>query len=115
MRDIMAAQGQKAFNHNDPQLGALTFDVCATQAGVVTGIDNLQIARIARLAGAPKVVSAGVDLFRKLGDAVAAGDLLYRVHAGFQSDLLFAKQASDKANGYLVGSADQVPQVFVEF
>jgi thymidine phosphorylase len=115
MRAIMAAQGQKVFDHNAPLLGALTFEVCATQSGVVTGIDNLQIARIARLAGAPKVVTAGVDLFRKLGDAVKCGDVLYRVHAGFQSDLLFARQASDKSNGYLVGPADQVPHVFVEF
>ena len=115
MRAIMAAQGQKVFDHNTPQLGPLTFEVCANQSGVVTGIDNLQIARIARLAGAPKVISAGVDLFRKLGDAVKAGDVLYRVHAGFQSDLLFARQASEKANGYLVGPADQVPHVFVEF
>ena len=115
MRAIMAAQGQKVFDHNAPQLGALTFEVCATQSGVVTGIDNLQIARIARLAGAPKVVSAGIDLFRKLGDAVACGDVLYRVHAGYQSDLLFARQASDKSNGYTVGTANQVPHVFVEF
>ncbi len=115
MRAIMAAQGQKMFDHNAPQLGALTFEVCATQAGVVTGIDNLQIARIARLAGAPKVVSAGVDLFRKLGDVVKSGDVLYRVHAGFQSDLMFSRQASVKSNGYQVGSAEQVPHVFVEF
>ena len=46
---------------------------------MVAGIDNQQIARIARLAGAPKVQGAGVDLLCKLGDAVVSGQPLYRV------------------------------------
>ncbi len=69
----------------------------------------------ARLAGAPKVINAGVDLMHKLGDTVAAGDILYRVHAEFPSDLDFARQACDKSTGFMIGSPEQVPQVFVEF
>ena len=115
MNAIIAAQGQKPFDHNNLQLGALTFDICAAESGVVTGIDNLQVARMARLAGAPKVIGAGVDLFRKLGDAVSSGDVLYRVHAGFQSDLEFARQTCAKSTGYTIGRADEVPHVFVEF
>lgn len=115
MNAIIAAQGQKTFDHNHPQLGALTFEVCAPESGVVTGIDNLQIARVARMAGAPKIIGAGVDLFRKLGDAVATGELLYRVHAGFQSDLEFARQACARSIGYSMGHAEAVPHVFVEF
>jgi len=45
MKAIIAAQGQKPFDHNHPQLGALTFDVFATSPGLVTGIDNLHGAR----------------------------------------------------------------------
>jgi thymidine phosphorylase len=115
MNAIIAAQGAQAFDHNNPQLGALTFEICADHAGVVTDIDNLQIARIARLAGAPKVTVAGVDLLRKLGDAVASGDVLYRVHASYPSDLEFARQACAKSNGYTIGRADELPHVFVEF
>jgi thymidine phosphorylase len=115
MNDIIEAQGKKAFDHNAPQLGKLTFDVLALSSGVVTGIDNLQMARIARLAGAPKVIGAGVDLFRKLGDTVVCGDPLYRVHASFQSDLEFARQSSQKSNGFTTGEASEVPHVFVEF
>ncbi len=115
MNDIIAAQGKKPFNHNAPGLGKLTLDVRTPSTGVVIGIDNLQIARIARLAGAPKVINAGVDLLHKLGDSVAAGDILYRIHAEFSSDLDFARQACDKANGYTIGRAEDVPQVFVEF
>jgi thymidine phosphorylase len=82
---------------------------------VVAAIDNFQIARVARLAGAPKVQGAGVDLLRKLGDVVGAGDLLYRVHAGFAADLEFARQASVRSTGYTIGRADEVPHAFVEF
>ena len=40
---------------------------------MVTAIDNLHIARIASLAGAPKVQSAGVDRCARWGDAVQTG------------------------------------------
>jgi thymidine phosphorylase len=115
MNAIIAAQGSKGFDHNHPALGALTRDVVAPAAGVVTGIDNYQIARVARLAGAPKVQGAGVDLLCKLGDTVACGQVLYRVHASYPADLEFARQACLRDTGYTIGAAADVPSVFVEF
>ena len=115
MNAIIKAQGARPFNHNQPQLGTLTFEVLAVTSGVVIGIDNLHIARIARLAGAPKVECAGVDLMHKLGDVVRAGDVLYRVHAEFHADLDFARQFSNKLSGYTIGDAKNLPHVFVEF
>jgi len=115
MNAIIGAQGSRGFDHNHPELGVLSLEVRASGPGVVAGIDNFQIARVARLAGAPKVKGAGVDLFCKLGDTVATGDLLYRVHAGFPADLDFARQACARATGYTLGSAEEVPHVFVEF
>ena len=115
MNAIIAAQGTRNFDHNRPELGPLTFELRAAGSGVVAGIDNFQIARVARLAGAPKVPGAGVDLFRKLGDGVAAGDVLYRVHAGYPADLEFARLASTRSSGFTIGRADEVPHVFVEF
>jgi thymidine phosphorylase len=115
MNAIIAAQGTTGFDHNHPALGALTLDVVAQASGVVAGIDNYQIARVARLAGAPKVPGAGVDLMHKLGDTVAAGDLLYRVHASYPADLEFARHACERDSGYRLGTADEVPRVFVEF
>jgi thymidine phosphorylase len=115
MNAIIDAQGRKPFDHNQPALGALCFDVCASTGGIVTSIDNLQLARIAGLAGAPKVNNAGVDLQHKLGDMVQPGAVLYRVHASFAADLEFARQASRKASGYTIGTAADMPHVFVEF
>ena len=115
MNDIIQAQGAHPFDHNHLNLGPLSLDVCAEHAGVVCGIDNFQLARIARFAGAPKVRQAGVDLVKKLGETVQPGDLLYRVYAQYPSDLQFARQACQKSTGYSVGSADDVPHAFVEF
>jgi len=115
MNDIIQAQGSKSFDHNQPELGVLTFEIVASTAGFVTGIDNLQLARIAGLAGAPKVPKAGVDLLCKLGDEVQAGQALYRVHASYGADLEFARQACTRSSGYSIGDASAVPRVFVEF
>jgi len=115
MNEIIVAQGSKAFDHNHAQLGPLSFEVSAPHAGVVTGIDNFQLARIAGLAGAPKIKSAGVDLFYKLGDEVQADAALYRVHANFSADLEFARHACQKSSGYTIGAANEVPHAFVEF
>lgn len=115
MNDIIQAQGSKSFDHKQPGLGKLTFEICAPATGFVTGIDNLQLARIAGLAGAPKVPNAGVDLLCKLGEEVQAGHPLYRVYASYGADLEFARQACARSSGYSVGNASAVPHVFVEF
>ena len=115
MEAIITAQGRKAFDPDHPDLAPLHFEVIADRDGVVTGIDNLQMARVARLAGAPKVQGAGVDLLRKLGDPVQQGQALYRVYAAFPSDLTFARQATERATGFTLGQAQDVPQLFVEF
>jgi len=115
MNAIITAQGSKHFDHNQPQLGALSFDVLAPEDGVVTAIDNLHIARIASLAGAPKVQSAGVDLLRKMGDGVRTGEPLYRVYADFAADLEFARQACAKSTGYGIGAHAAATHTFVEF
>ncbi len=78
-------------------------------------IDNLQLARIARLAGAPMAKGAGVDTLKRLGDEVARGEPLYRIHAEFGADFAFARRAAETASGYTIGSADAIPHVFAEF
>jgi thymidine phosphorylase len=115
MNDIIQAQGSKHFDHNQPELGSLSFEVRAPHDGMVISIDNLQLAAIAGRAGAPKVKGAGVDLLCKLGDDVHAGTLLYRVHASYPSDLEFARQACKKNIGYAIGNAADMLHAFVEF
>jgi thymidine phosphorylase len=115
MNAIIKAQGSKQFDHKNPQLGSLMHEVKAPVAGMVVDIDNLKIASIARLAGAPKVPSAGIDLLCKLGDKVEQGQVLYRIHSEIQADLLFAQKLCAKSSGYKIGREEEMHHVFVEF
>jgi thymidine phosphorylase len=115
MNAIIDAQGRRNFDHNHPGLAKFAHEVKAEKPGIVVGIDNLQIARIARIAGAPKVPGAGVDLMFKLGDKVQQDDVLYRVYAEHHSDLIFTIQECQKSNGYVVGDGSELLHAFVEF
>jgi thymidine phosphorylase len=115
MEAIIDAQGRRPFDPDRPGLAPKTFEVAADRDGVVTAIDNLRLSRLARLSGAPKVQGAGVDLFRKLGDAVSRGDPLYRVHAEYGSDLAFAREWASHDSGYAIGEPGEPPREFSEF
>ena len=112
MQDIIEAQGRRT-ERLEP--GSLVLEVPAGSAGLVTSIDNYQMARIARLAGAPMDKEAGVDLLKKLGDTVDKGEILYRVHARFPADFDFAKALVNQDTGYRIGTSDEVPEIFAEF
>lgn len=102
MQAIIDAQGRRA---DPPTLGTLTHEVCAPRDGIVRAIDNLQLAQVARLAGAPQVPGAGVDLLCKVGDPVLQGVPLYRIHAQYPADLNFARDRSARDSGYTVEAA----------
>ncbi|MBD3755513.1 MAG: thymidine phosphorylase family protein [Gammaproteobacteria bacterium] len=93
---IVLAQGKK---EQALTPGKLKFDVLAEKDGRVCAIDNLLIARIASLAGAPLDKGAGVYLHKKLDQAVRRGEPLYTVYAEFQADLNFAKEVILHNNG----------------
>jgi thymidine phosphorylase len=112
MNTIIKAQGVQSKKY---QLGQLTHEVLSPADGVVVNIDNLQMAHIARFAGAPMDKGAGVDLFKKLGDSVKKGEALYRIYAEFPADFNFALTLSERDSGYQIGKAEQIPKAFVEF
>jgi thymidine phosphorylase len=112
MNAIIAAQGAQTKTY---PLGKLTHDILAPRDGVVTAIDNFQMARIARFAGAPMDKGAGVDLFKKLGDSVEKGEPLYRLYAEFPSDYKFALALCEQASGYTIGQQSDIDKAFVEF
>ncbi len=102
MRRLMAAQGPPPATAT---LGPLAWDVQAARDGIVTGIDCLRLARLARLAGAPIDKGAGVDLFKRIGDPVEAGEPLYRIHAAFEADFRFARRFAAEGDGFAIGRA----------
>jgi thymidine phosphorylase len=100
MQNIMAAQGAPTLRHEP---GQLVREIAAPAAGMVRAIDNYRLARIARLAGAPIAKGAGIDLLRKVGEQVKAGEPLYRIHAALDADFGFATEMAAQDHGYTLG------------
>jgi thymidine phosphorylase len=107
MEAIIKAQGD---NPETSVPGSLQQPVLASASGTITDIDNLQMAHIARLAGAPMDPGAGVDLHRKLGEQVEQGEPLYTIHAEFGADFRFACEAATLENGYRIEAAQPTPE-----
>jgi len=112
MNAIIQAQGAKVI---DLHPGSLCHEVVACCDGYVIHIDNFQMAKIARLAGAPMMKKAGVDLLKKLGNPIKKGDVLYRIYAEFPADFKFAQNSAIQDNGYTIGSEEQVLKALVAF
>jgi len=93
---ICAAQG----GMREPAIAPLTHVVRATRRGRISGIDNRRLARLAKLAGAPRAASAGVELHARLGAAVERDEPLITIYAETPGEL-------DYARGYLAAN----PQV----
>jgi len=112
MNALIQAQGAKTI---DLHPGSLCHEVVADKDGIVTSIDNFQMAKIAGLAGAPKIKKAGVDLFKKLGSPVEKGETLYCIYAEFPTDFRFAKELAGQNNGYTIGSEEQIIKSVIAF
>jgi thymidine phosphorylase len=100
MQAIIEAQGPSPIA---AELGALTYEVCATHSGWVTGVDCLRLATVARLAGAPTDAGSGIDMIKTVGDSVRPGDPLYRIHGVDRSDFGFAVDAAGQDSGFRIG------------
>ncbi len=111
MKAIIEAQG--AVDADFTPAKRMT-EICAASDGVITSIDNYQMAKIARRAGAPMDQRAGVDLVKKLGAHVKKGDVLYRIYAEFPADFKFATSLAEENSGYTIGSENEVPQFYME-
>ncbi|MDP1627696.1 thymidine phosphorylase family protein [Parvibaculum sp.] len=97
MQKIIAAQGRAPAA---PPPGPLTADVLAHADGIVASVDCLRIAQLARLAGAPLDRGAGLDILKRVGDKVEAGEPLYRIYSAGESHFDFAVDAAEQANGF---------------
>ena len=112
MNALIQAQGAKVI---DLHPGKFCHEVFACCDGFVTHIDNFQMAKIARLAGAPMMKKAGVDLLKKLASPVKKGDTLYRIYAEFPADFKFAQSLAALDSGYAIGSEEQILKSLIAF
>lgn len=83
---IAEAQG----GMRQPPAAPHTRPILAERAGIVGAVDNRRLARIAKLAGAPRAKAAGIDFLTGLGRRVEAGEPLYIIHAESPGELTYA-------------------------
>lgn len=84
-----------------PGMAALRTMITAQAAGHVVHIDNRRLAQLAKLAGAPDVPTAGIEIHVRLGDEITVDQALLTVHAEAAGDLSYAL-------GYARGNMDLV-------
>ncbi len=83
---ICAAQG----GMRTPPIAKFQHPIHALRDGYVTAIDNRVLSRIAKLAGAPAAVAAGIYVNAKVGQWVHRGDPLFVLHAESPGELAYA-------------------------
>ncbi|MEH6576620.1 MAG: thymidine phosphorylase family protein [Amphritea sp.] len=66
------------------------FKLVATKKGIIKRIDNRQLSQVAKLAGAPLDLAAGVEIHAKLGQQVQPHDPLLTIHAESSGELNYA-------------------------
>jgi thymidine phosphorylase len=96
---IVEAQGRRG-QRITPAL--LTHVVRADKSGRITGLNGFAIGGIARRAGAPSDLGAGVDLQAGVGDEVRPGDPLLVIHASGRGDLEQAAALASVSSGFTV-------------
>lgn len=99
---ICAAQG----GFREPGSAEQRIDIRAPHACELTAVDNRRIARIAKLAGAPRQQRAGVRLLVRIGDRVDKGQPLYELHAETPGELAYALAYAESQSGVLALSEE---------
>jgi thymidine phosphorylase len=94
---IVDAQGRREM----PPEARWRRDVAAGQGGRIAQIDCWQVSRVAKRAGAPSNVSAGVRLYKSVGDTVTQGEPVFEIDAESDSQLQAALDYSNSVR-YLV-------------
>ena len=73
-----------------PPRAPFTHRCCPTRRGRVGAVDNHRLARLAKLAGAPRAPAAGLEIHVKTGDVVTPDEPLITLHAESPGELEYA-------------------------
>lgn len=98
MDQIILAQGRV----KKPELGKYFHQIRSKFRGKVEEIDNLTIAKIARMAGAPDDKGAGLYLNKMVGDKAESGELLYTIFAPTRFKLELVREFAEANCGYKI-------------
>jgi len=97
LREIIGAQGGKPdVKSSDVEPGKFHATVDSQTEGYVTAINNKDLVKIARAAGAPKDKGAGLILFRKRGHQVKRGEPMFEIYADVEIKLDAARKQAQR-------------------
>lgn len=85
-QDICHAQG----GMRDIPIAPFSRVIESSVSGTVINIDNRNISRLAKLAGAPEAKAAGIEVFAPLNAIVAKSQPLFKIHAETRGQLEYA-------------------------
>lgn len=100
---ICRAQG----GMREPPAAPFTQPFISSHAGRVVRIDNRRLARVAKLAGAPRDPSAGLVLHARIGTRIEVGQPLFTLHAVARGELEYA-MAYATGSGQIIALEEQV-------
>ena len=103
---VTAQNGRPALKSADLIPGEFVKDVHAKRSGYVQYVDNACMVAIAKGAGAPRDIGAGIELLHKRGDYVEEGEALFRIYADNQSKLDRAIESARSRRPMLVKDAE---------
>ncbi len=95
---ICMAQG----GFKEPAFATYKHDVCSEKSGNVYSVNNRTLARIAKLAGAPRSALAGILFLAPLGKKIKKGDVLFTIYAESTGELEYAKAYLNTLNDLIV-------------
>ncbi len=102
MVEIIKAQQGRITEPEQIKLGKFKLDVKSSKKGVIRGISNTIVSRIARVAGAPVNKGSGVYLCKEIGNGVKKGEKLFTVYAESKQKLDYAKDVLKEENPFVI-------------
>lgn len=106
-REIIEYQGGSLNKSFVDMLGKHVYEVKVEKNGLVVSINNKAIAEIAKRAGAPSFKGSGVYLYKKKGDIVKKGDVLFRIYAESEKKLDYALEVVEIMPPYRISDKNQ--------
>lgn len=95
--EIVVAQGGRAdLKSSDLVPGDFHEDVVSMKSGYIHSINNKDVVAIAKAAGAPSDKGAGLMIYRKKGQRVEKGDVLFTIYADNEAKLRRARETAMK-------------------
>tara|TARA_Y100000034_G_scaffold39775_1_gene49032 strand:+ start:2045 stop:3517 length:1473 start_codon:yes stop_codon:yes gene_type:complete len=102
MKEIIKSQKGKIFKPEQLKPGRFKKNIYSKRIGRVKRLDNKDVSKIARIAGAPTDKAAGIYLNKKVGDSVKKNELLFTIYAENKKRLNYAMELTKERNPYVI-------------